>query len=146
VEENVILLVEDNENDEILTVQALKDNNITTKVVVARGEGEAIDYVYGTGIYADRKKNKVPVLALMHMRMPKLNALNVLSRIRANEETKLLPVVILTSSAQEKDIIDQYKLGAKSYIVNPLDGVHLSKRVKQLKIYWLLLNQRAPTS
>ena len=142
--EEIILLVEDNENDEILTLHALKNSNILNEVVVARDGEEAVDYLFGTGKFANQPHPMLPVLILLDIKLPKLSATEVLRAIRGNEKTKLLPVVMLTSSNQEKDIIESYNLGANSYVVKPVDFKQFSESVKQLGLYWLLLNQKPP--
>ena len=142
--EEIILLVEDNENDEILTLHALKNSNILNEVVVARDGEEAVDYLFGTGKFADQPHRKLPVLILLDIKLPKLSGIEVLRAIRGNEKTKLLPVVMLTSSNQEKDIIESYNLGANSYVVKPVDFKQFNDSVKQLGLYWLLLNQKPP--
>ena len=142
--EEIILLVEDNENDEILTLHALKNSNILNEVVVARDGEEAVDYLFGTGKFADQPHRKLPVLILLDIKLPKLSGTEVLRAIRGNEKTKLLSVVMLTSSNQEKDIIESYNLGANSYVVKPVDFKQFNDSVKQLGLYWLLLNQKPP--
>lgn len=142
--EEIILLVEDNENDEILTLHALKNSNILNEVVVARDGEEAVDYLFGTGKFANQPHSMLPVLILLDIKLPKLSGTEVLRAIRGNEKTKLLPVVMLTSSNQEKDIIESYKLGANSYVVKPVDFKQFNDSVKQLGLYWLLLNQKPP--
>ena len=141
--EEVILLVEDNENDEILTIRALKKNNILNKIVVARDGAEALEFIFGTGAYS---KPTCPVLTLLDIKLPKLSGIDVLRAIRGNEKTKLLPVVMLTSSNQEKDVIESYELGANSYIVKPVDFSQFNDAVKYLGLYWLMLNQKPPMS
>lgn len=139
-----ILLVEDNPDDEALTLRALKKNNIQSRVVVAHDGAEALDYLFGTGAYASRDTSLMPTLVLLDLKLPKLDGLEVLRRIRADERTKLLPVVILTSSREEQDILRGYNFGANSYIRKPVDFAQFSEAVKQLGVYWLLLNQPPP--
>jgi two-component system response regulator len=143
--EKVILLVEDNPDDEALTLRALKKNNIQNDVVIARDGVEALDYLFGTGKYAGRDVSQLPSVTLLDLKLPKLDGLEVLEKVRANEVTKFLPVVILTSSKEEQDLINGYKLGANSYIRKPVDFSHFMEAVRQLGLYWLLLNEAAPT-
>ena len=139
--EDVILLVDDNENDEILTCRALKSYNIMNEVVVARDGEEALEYLLGT---VDRPPRKMPVLVLLDIKLPKLNGIEMLRQIRNHEKTKMLPVVMMTSSNQEKDVIDSYNLGANSYIVKPVDYKQFNEAVKQVGLYWMLLNRKPP--
>ena len=142
--DKVILLVEDNPDDEALTLRALKKNNIQNEVVIARDGVEALDYLFGTGAYAGRDVSLLPSVALLDLKLPKLDGLEVLKQIRTDERTKLLPVVILTSSKEEQDLINGYKLGANSYIRKPVDFSQFIEAVRQLGLYWLLLNEAAP--
>lgn len=142
--DKVILLVEDNPDDEALTLRALKKNNIQNDVVVARDGVEALDYLFGTGMYAGRDVSMLPSVALLDLKLPKIDGLEVLKRVRANEQTKFLPVVILTSSKEEQDLINGYRLGANSYIRKPVDFSQFIEAVRQLGLYWLLLNEAAP--
>jgi CheY-like chemotaxis protein len=139
-----ILLVEDNANDEFLTLRALKKYNVANEVVVTRDGVEALDYLFGTGTHAGRNVNDVPVAMLLDLKLPKIDGLEVLRRVRADERTKLLPVVVLTSSAEEKDVINSYKLGTNSYVQKPVDFSAFVDAVGQLGLYWLMLNQPAP--
>ena len=140
----IILLVEDNPDDEALTLRALKKNNITNEVVVARDGAEALDYIFGAGQYAGRDLNVMPTVILLDLKLPKVDGLEVLERLRADERTKLLPVVILTSSKEEKDMINGYKLGANSYVRKPVNFGEFMEAVKQLGLYWLILNEPPP--
>jgi CheY-like chemotaxis protein len=140
-----ILLVEDNPDDEALTLRALKKNNILNEVIVARDGAEALDYLFGTGAYADRDLNIMPQIILLDLKLPKVDGLEILRRLRADERTKLLPVVILTSSKEDKDVINGYSLGANSYIRKPVDFTQFSEAVRQLGLYWLILNEPVPT-
>ena len=140
----IILLVEDNPDDVELTLRALKKNNIANEIVVARDGVEALDYLYGSGKYADRDTSILPTVILLDLKLPKVDGLEVLRRVRAEESTKLLPVVILTSSDEEQDMIDSYHLGANSYVRKPVDFNQFAKAVSQLKLYWLLLNESPP--
>jgi two-component system response regulator len=142
--DKVILLVEDNPDDEELTLRALKKNNIQNDVIVARDGVQALDYLFGTGIYAGRDASRLPSVTLLDLKLPKIDGLEVLKRIREHERTKLLPVVILTSSKEEQDLIKGYALGANSYIRKPVDFSQFIEAVRQLGLYWLLLNESAP--
>lgn len=136
-----ILLVEDNPDDEALTLRALKKNNIRNEVVVARDGAEALGYLFGTGAYAGRDMSVMPTVTLLDIKLPKIDGLEVLRRMRADERTKLLPVVILTSSKEEQDLIDGYRLGASSYIRKPVDFNQFTEAVRELGLYWLVLNE-----
>jgi two-component system response regulator len=143
--ENVILLVEDSSTDEELTLRALKRNNITNKVVVVRDGSEALDYLFARSAYAGRNLKDLPHIVLLDLNLPKVGGLEVLRMIRAEEATKLLPVVILTSSKEDKDLVSGYASGANSYIVKPVDFTQFAEAVRQLGLYWLVLNQGPPT-
>jgi two-component system, response regulator len=143
--EKIILLVEDNADDEELTLRALKKNNIQNEVVVARDGVEALDYLFGTGAYAGRDTSNVPSVTLLDLKLPKVDGLEVLKRLRADERTKFLPVVILTSSKEEQDLLNGYKFGANSYIRKPVDFAQFMEAVRNLGLYWLLLNESPPT-
>jgi two-component system response regulator len=142
---NEILLVEDNPDDVELTLRAFRRSNIANEVVVVRDGIEALEFLFGTGRYADRDADALPQVVLLDLKLPRLNGLEVLERLRAHAKTKLLPVVILTSSTEERDLVKGYTLGANSYIRKPVDFEQFADSVKQLGLYWLLLNQRAPT-
>ena len=138
----MILLVEDNPDDEALTRRALAKNNIQHEVRVARDGAEALDLLFGNGAYAGQAI--VPEVVLLDLKLPKVDGLEVLRRIRANERTRLLPVVILTSSREERDLVSGYGLGANSYIRKPVDFDSFMSAVGQLGLYWLLLNETPP--
>ncbi len=142
--DKVILLVEDNSRDEALTCRALKKSNIVNDVVVARDGVQALDYLFGTGTQADPKIPVNPQLILLDLKLPKLNGLEVLQRIRADERTRRLPVVVFTSSSEEEDMIKSYDLGANSFVRKPVDFDQFLEATKQLGLYWLVLNQVAP--
>jgi two-component system, response regulator len=146
MEDRVILLVEDNPDDEALTLRALKKNNISNEVVVARDGSEALDYLFGEGMYAGRDTQIVPQVILLDLKLPKVDGFDVLRKMRADERTKRLPVVILTSSNEEQDRISGYDLGANSYVRKPVEFGSFLEAVKQLGLYWLLLNQTAPAA
>jgi len=136
-----ILLVEDNPDDVELTLRALKKNNIQNEVIVAIDGVEALDYLFGRGKFEGKDRNQRPVLVLLDLKLPKLDGLEVLKQIRSDEFTKLMPVVILTSSKEESDVIAGYELGANSYIRKPVDFDQFIEAVRQLGLYWLLLNE-----
>jgi two-component system, response regulator len=136
-----ILLVEDNPNDVELTLRALKKNNLTNKVHVVKDGAEALEYIFATGAYAGRDSNHSPRVILLDLKLPKVDGLEVLRQIKSNERTKMIPVVVLTSSKEERDLVESYKLGANSYITKPVDFESFVKAVKELGLYWLLLNQ-----
>jgi two-component system response regulator len=142
--DNVILLVEDNPRDEELTLRALKKSNVLNPVVVARDGVAALDYLFGRGAYADRDLAVMPQLVLLDLKLPKLDGLEVLEALRTDERTRLLPVVALTSSVEEQDRIRSYRLGINSYVRKPVDFVQFMEAVRQLGLYWLVLNQPAP--
>jgi two-component system, response regulator len=144
MEEKMILLVEDNADDEKLTLRALKKNNIGNEVVVARDGVEALDYLFGTGAYAGRNMNIMPQVILLDLKLPKLDGLEVLRRLRSDERTRLLPVVILTSSNEEQDRVQGYGLGANSYVRKPVDFTQFTEAARQLGLYWLVLNEPIP--
>jgi two-component system response regulator len=139
--DKIILLVEDNADDEALTIRALKKNNVTNQLVVARDGVEALDYLLGTGAHAGRNTAVLPGLILLDLKLPKLDGLEVLRRLRADERTRRLPVVVLTSSKEETDLIRSYDLGANSYIRKPVDFNQFTEAVRQLGLYWLMLNE-----
>jgi two-component system response regulator len=144
MDEKSILLVEDNPDDVDLTLRAFKQNNISNKVIVARDGVEALDYLMGTGMYKGRNVLDLPVVVLLDLKLPKIDGLEVLKQIRNSEITRLLPVVILTSSIEENDVIKSYKLGANSYVRKPVDFTQFVDAIKLLGLYWLLWNEPAP--
>jgi two-component system, response regulator len=139
-----ILLVEDNPDDEALTLRALKQNHIDSGVVVTRDGAEALDYLFGKGKYTGRDLNAMPALILLDLKLPKVDGLEVLKQLRTNPLTALLPVAILTSSSEEHDLIAGYKLGLNSYILKPVDFDQFTEAVRNLGIYWLALNETPP--
>jgi CheY-like chemotaxis protein len=144
VDNKVILLVEDNPDDAELTLRALKKNNILNQVVLAHDGVEAIDYLFGTGTYAGRDTSALPSVVLLDLKLPKIDGLEVLKQIRAGELTRYLSVVILTSSKEEQDLVNSYQLGANSYIRKPVDFNQFMEAVRQLGLYWLVLNESVP--
>jgi two-component system response regulator len=142
----IILLVEDNPDDEALTMRALKKSNILNDVVVARDGAEALDYLFGTGAYAGRDTRLQPQIVLLDLKLPKVDGLEVLKRVRADARTRLQPVVILTTSNEERDVISSYQLGANSYIRKPVDFEQFMDAVRQLGLFWLVLNVPPPRS
>jgi len=139
-----ILLVEDNPDDVELTLRAFKKSNIRNEVVVARDGAEALDYLFGAGAYAGRDADSMPAVILLDLKLPKIEGLEVLRRIRADERTKLLPVVILTSSNEERDLLSGYKLGVNSYIRKPVDFIQFVEAITQVRLYWLITNEPPP--
>ena len=139
-----ILLIEDNPDDVELTLRALKKNKIMNELVVAKDGAEALDYLFGTGAHKGRDIRELPVVVLLDLRLPKVDGMEVLKRIRATEVTRLLPVVILTSSKEEQDLVNGYKFGANSYVRKPVDFDQFLGAVQQLGMYWLLLNEPPP--
>ncbi|MRR17163.1 MAG: response regulator [Deltaproteobacteria bacterium] len=142
--DNVVLLVEDNPDDVDLTLRAFKQNNIPNRVAVARDGAEALDYLQGTGVFNGRDITDLPVVILLDLKLPRMNGLEVLKAIRGHEATRLIPVVILTSSLEESDLIAGYQLGANSYVRKPVDFKEFSEAFKLLGLYWLVWNQPAP--
>jgi CheY-like chemotaxis protein len=140
----VILLVEDNPDDEALAIRALKRNHIGNEIVIAHDGVEALDYLFGTGIYAGRDVTIKPTVILLDLNLPRVNGLEVLQRLRADERTRLLPVVVLTTSSEEQDMLDSYSYGCNSYIRKPVDFIQFSEAIRQLGMYWLLMNEPPP--
>jgi two-component system response regulator len=136
-----ILLVEDNPNDVELTLHALKKNNIANSIHVVRDGAEALEYIFGSGAYAGRDVNHTPKVILLDLKLPKVDGMEVLRRIKSDERTRPIPVVVLTSSREERDIVESYRLGVNSYITKPVDFEQFTEAVRQLGLYWLLLNQ-----
>ena len=144
MKDKVILLVEDSQPDEELALRALRKNNIKNEVVVARDGAEALEYVFATGVHAGRNAAELPTVVLLDIKLPKIDGLEVLRRIRSDERTKLLPVVILTSSKEDKDRLAGYTSGANSYVRKPIDFSEFAEAVRQLGLYWLILNEGPP--
>ena len=141
-----ILFVEDNTDDVDLTLRAFKQNNINEKVAVVKDGAEALDFLFGLGNYASRDISDLPQLILLDLKLPKIDGFEVLKRIRANEKTRLLPVVILTSSKEERDVINGYSLGANSYVRKPVTFEKFSEALRELGVYWLFLNEPPPAN
>jgi len=139
-----ILLVEDNPDDEALTIRALRKAHVSNEVIVARDGAEALDYLFAEGAYQGRDTSSQPQIVLLDLKLPKIDGLQVLERIRSDKRTELIPVVILTTSKEEKDLISGYSLGANSYVAKPVDFVEFTEAVKNLGMYWLLINERPP--
>lgn len=144
MEDKLILLVEDNPDDEALTIRALKKSNIRNDIVVAHDGVEALDYLFATGMYEGRDEALMPQIILLDLKLPKIDGLEVLRRLRADDRTRLLPVIILTSSKEEQDLINGYALGANSYIRKPVDFGQFVEAIRQLGLYWLVLNETPP--
>ena len=144
VKDKVILLVEDNPDDEALAIRALKRNHISNEIVVAHDGVEALEYLFGTGAYAGRDLRFKPALVLLDLKLPRIDGIEVLRRLRENEHSKLLPVVILTTSSEERDLLNSYSLGCNSYVRKPVDFLQFSEAVRQLGMYWLLMNEPPP--
>jgi two-component system, response regulator len=144
MEDKMILLVEDNADDEALTLRALKKNNIGNTVVVVRDGAEALDFLFCTGAYGDRDSRDKPQVVLLDLKLPKVDGMEVLRRIRAEPSTRTLPVVILTSSKEEQDVINSYLMGVNSYVRKPVDFIQFVEAIRQLGLYWLVLNEAPP--
>lgn len=144
MENKIILLVEDNPDDEALTLRALKKNNISNRVIVARDGAEALDFLFAAGEHSGRDLRLMPQVVLLDLKLPKIDGLEVLRQLRASESTKFLPVVILTSSNEEQDRLTGYSLGANSYVRKPVDFNQFTEAVRQLGLYWLILNEQPP--
>jgi len=142
--DKIILLVEDNPDDAKLTLRAFKQSNIANPIVVVKDGVEALDFLFGRGAYSDRSGKPLPMLIVLDLKLPKLDGHGVLREMRADERTKLLPVVIMTSSKEERDVVASYALGANSYVRKPVDFAEFAEAAKLLGIYWLMLNQPTP--
>ena len=138
-----ILLVEDNPRDIELTVRALKKHNLANRLHVVKDGAEALDFIFATGAYADRKIENAPKVILLDLKLPKVDGLEVLRKIRSDERTKYIPVVVVTSSQEERDIVESYKLGANSFVTKPVEFENFAQAVAELGLYWLLLNKPA---
>ncbi len=141
MKKKVILLVEDNPDDVQLTLRALKKSKIANDIVIAQDGVEALDYLFATGKYTGRDITILPQVVLLDLKMPRLDGLEVLHRLRNDERTRLLPVVVLTTSSEDRDRVESYKLGANSYIRKPVDFAQFIDAIQQLELYWLILNE-----
>ena len=141
-DDKIILLVEDNSNDELLTLRAFKKNNVLNTIDVVRDGQEALDYLFCEGEYSTRNKEINPQIILLDINLPKIDGLEVLRQLRANERTALIPVIIMTTSEEQNDLINSYKLGANSYIRKPVELDNFMEAIKQLGVYWLVLNEQ----
>jgi CheY-like chemotaxis protein len=142
--DKVILLVEDNPDDEALAIRALKRHHVGNTIVVAHDGVEALDYLFGTGLYAGRDVSLKPSVVLLDLKLPRVDGLEVLRRVREDDRTRLLPIVVLTTSSEEQDLLDSYSLGCNSYIRKPVDFIQFSEAIRQLGMYWLLMNEAPP--
>ena len=142
--DKMILIVEDNPDDEALTLRALKKNNIGNRLAVVHDGAEALDYLFCHGIYSERDPHDLPQAILLDLKLPKIDGLEVLKRIRAEPRTRLLPVIILTSSKEEQDLLQSYKNGANSYVRKPVDFNEFLEAARQIGLYWLILNEVPP--
>jgi len=142
--EKMIMVVEDNPDDEELTLRALRQGKVANEIVVTRDGAEALEFMFGTGKYAGRDISQMPSVILLDLKLPKLSGLDVLQRLRADARTKLVPIVILTSSSEDEDMLRSYQSGANSYVRKPVEFGAFANAVGQLGVYWLLLNQPPP--
>jgi CheY-like chemotaxis protein len=142
--DKIILLVEDNPDDEALAIRALKRNHIGNEIVVAHDGVEALDFMFGTGSYTGRDVSIKPTVILLDLKLPRVDGIEVLRRLREDERTKLVPVVVLTTSSEEQDMLDSYSLGCNSFIRKPVDFIQFSDAIRQLGMYWLLMNEPPP--
>ena len=141
--DKTILLVEDNPDDEALTIRALETNNVGNRIIVLRDGAEALDYIFARGAFSHRNPSDIPTLVLLDLKLPKVDGLEVLRRLRENDDTAFVPVVILTSSREQEDRLQAYSLGANSYVRKPVDFDEFIRATQQLGLYWLLLNEPA---
>ena len=144
MKKRTILLVEDNPDDVDLTLRALRQYNVSNEISVVRDGAEALDYLFATGAYADRDTSALPAVVILDLKLPKVDGLEVLQRMRADERTALTPVVILTSSKEERDMINGYKFGANSYVQKPVDFTEFIEAARQLGLYWFVINEPPP--
>ncbi|MBX7173281.1 MAG: response regulator [Pyrinomonadaceae bacterium] len=139
--EKIILVVEDNPDDEILMLRAIRKNHIANEVIIAHDGVEALDYLFGTGKFAERDLSIMPQLIILDLKLPKISGLEVLEKLRSNETTKLIPVVVLTTSTEQQDVVKSYNLGANSYVQKPVDFNEFIEATRQLGLFWLLMNK-----
>lgn len=139
--EKLILLVEDNPDDEMLLLRAFEKNRISNEIIITRDGAEALDWLFGEGVFSGRDADILPQIIILDLKLPKIDGLEVLRRIRADERTKLIPIIILTTSSEQKDIISSYNLGANSYVQKPVDFEEFIEATRQLGLYWLVLNK-----
>ena len=144
MEARVILLVEDNPDDEFLTLRSLRANHVANEIVVVRDGQAALDWLFGTGVEPGRGREETPAMIFLDLKMPKVSGLEVLRRLRADPSTRRIPVVVFTSSSEERDVLQSYDLGANSYVRKPVDFTEFSEAVKQLGLYWLVINAPPP--
>jgi two-component system, response regulator len=144
VSDKLIMVVEDNPDDEELTLRALRQGKVANDIVVTRDGSEALEFMFGTGKYAGRDLSRMPAVILLDLKLPKLSGLDVLQRLRADERTKLIPIVVLTSSSEDEDMLRSYESGANSYVRKPIEFSAFASAVSQLGVYWMLLNQPVP--
>ena len=142
--DKLIMVVEDNPDDEELTLRALRHGKVANDIVVTRDGSEALEFMFGTGKYAGRDLSRMPAVILLDLKLPKLSGLDVLQRLRADERTKLIPIVVLTSSSEDEDMLRSYQHGANSYVRKPVEFSAFASAVGQLGVYWMLLNQPVP--
>ncbi len=142
--ERLLLLVEDNPDHEELTLRTLRQNKVANRIVVARDGVQALDFLFGTGEFAGRDTAQQPEVVLLDLKLPKIDGLEVLERLRADPRTAVIPVVVLTSSSEEEDVMRSYKLGANSYVRKPVSFTQFTERLQQLQVYWLLVNEPSP--
>lgn len=141
MQQKILLLVEDNPDDEVLTMRALRKHNLANEIVVVRDGQEALDFLFGMGEYRSRDSSILPQVILLDLKLPKVDGLQVLEQLRTNVKTRFVPVVILTSSVEEQDMIRSYDLGANSYVRKPVDFTQFLNAARQLGLYWLILNE-----
>ncbi|HWM44702.1 MAG TPA: response regulator [Burkholderiales bacterium] len=142
--DKLIMVVEDNPDDEELTLRALRQGKVANDIVVTRDGSEALEFMFGTGKYAGRDLSRMPAVILLDLKLPKLSGLEVLQRLRADERTRLIPIVVLTSSSEDEDMLRSYESGANSYVRKPIEFGAFASAVGQLGVYWMLLNQPVP--
>lgn len=142
--DKLIMVVEDNPDDEELTLRALRQGKVANDIVVTRDGSEALEFMFGTGKYAGRDLSRMPAVILLDLKLPKLSGLEVLQRLRADERTRLIPIVVLTSSSEDEDMLRSYQFGANSYVRKPVEFSAFASAVGQLGVYWMLLNQPVP--